>query len=140
MTKRAPQRPQDCSDAHLRDRGGPNVLKGISRAVAVRKARSEGTAARILGRLRAGNLADRFTRRDILQRGWSGLSSPEDVGAGLALLVELGVLTTFRLNARGRPKIVYRITPPGFLLTNFVRARGLTNASLGAKSAPPNGT
>ena len=43
----------------------------------------------ILARIRAGELADGFTARDVHQRGWSGLTERDWVQAELDLLVDL---------------------------------------------------
>ena len=65
----------------------------------------------IFEKVRASALADGFTRRDIHQHGWRGLSSIERVSAGLAVLVERGFLQPVDVRDRGRPKTVYRIDP-----------------------------
>lgn len=65
----------------------------------------------ILDKVRAGALADGFTRRDIHQHGWRGLTSIERVAAGLAVLVERGILQPVDVRDGGRPKTNYRIEP-----------------------------
>jgi hypothetical protein len=68
----------------------------------------------ILARIRAGELADGFTARDVHQRGWSGLTERDWVKAGLDLLVDLYYLaaTTSQPDERGgRPKVTFAINP-----------------------------
>lgn len=103
--RRASQR-QDCQ---VGDLGGESVFEGLSRLVAAHNAR-EVTAALINAKLLTGGLAAGFTRRDILQHGWSGLTSSEVVDAGLAALVERGILRRTHVSTRGRPKAVYCAT------------------------------
>ncbi len=77
----------------------------------------ERAAARaILTKLRAGELHDGFTARDIHQHDWSGLTDREQVREGLDLLVELHHLvassvSTFRRG--GRPTTTYTANPRG---------------------------
>jgi Protein of unknown function (DUF3987) len=68
----------------------------------------------ILNRIKAGELTDGFTARDVHQRNWSGLTERDWVQAGLDLLVDLDYLaaTTDRPSERGgRPKTTYAINP-----------------------------
>jgi Protein of unknown function (DUF3987) len=68
----------------------------------------------ILNRIRAGELTDGFTARDVHQRNWSGLTERDWVQAGLDLLVDLDYLaaTTDQPGERGgRPKTTYTINP-----------------------------
>ncbi len=77
----------------------------------------ERAAARaILTKLRAGELHDGFTARDIHQHDWSGLTDHEQVREGLDLLVELhhlaaSIVSTFRRG--GRPTTTYTANPRG---------------------------
>ncbi len=132
-------RRRGCSvEAPLGDHGGASVLEGLSTAIAAHKAR-ETVAALISVKLRAGALLDGFTRRDILQRRWSGLSSPEIVDAGLAALVERGILCGRELATGGRPKIVYWIAGPATPPNNSAKMCAVDEGPLGGYSAPPNG-
>jgi len=76
---------------------------------------SELAAAKaILKHIRNGDLKDRFTARDVHQRGWAHLTEREQVGLGLRLLVDLDYLVPFslRIGAQGgRPKVSYLINP-----------------------------
>ena len=77
----------------------------------------ERAAARaILTKLRAGELCDGFTAREVHQHDWSGLTDREQVQDGLDLLVELHYLSassvsTFRRG--GRPTTTYTANPRG---------------------------
>jgi len=68
-------------------------------------------APRLLDKIRAGALPAWFTRRDILQRDWSGFSSPGAVGAALRFLAEDGFLESDNSATGGRPTIRYRLAP-----------------------------
>jgi putative DNA primase/helicase len=116
---------------HLADAGdGPITRKSLLRALAFAKylesharrvygstSESELAAAKaILKHIRNGDLQDDFTARDIHQRGWCHLTEREHVGAGLALLVDLGYLAELAPVSKpqgGRPKVAYAINPWG---------------------------
>lgn len=71
-------------------------------------------AKAILARIRAGELMDGFTLRDVHQHRWSNLTEHEWVQAGLNLLAELDYLTTKAIGPGqygGRPKVIYTINP-----------------------------
>ena len=71
-------------------------------------------ASAILKHIRAGDLTDGFTARDILRHGWSHLTERDQIGAGLNLLVELDHLAAVESASvphGGRPKTIYRINP-----------------------------
>lgn len=72
----------------------------------------------ILDKVRAGALADGFTRRDIHQHGWRGLASIERVSAGLDVLFANGLVWCATLRNGGRPKTVYRIEPEALATTD----------------------
>jgi uncharacterized protein DUF3987 len=76
---------------------------------------SELAAAKaILKHIRNHDLKDRFTARDVHQRGWAHLTEREHVAAGLSLLVELDYLAPCISPTGadgGRPKVTYRINP-----------------------------
>jgi putative DNA primase/helicase len=77
----------------------------------------ERAAARaILTKLRAGELHDGFTARDVHQHDWSGLTNREQVQDGLDLLVErhyLSALNVPTLRQGGRPTTTYTANPRG---------------------------
>jgi putative DNA primase/helicase len=117
---------------HLCDsqEGGPVSRKALARALAfsgylegharrVYRSGGEGelaAAKAILAHVKAGNLKDGFTARDVHQRAWSHLTEREQVGAGLELLVELGHLAEVAVLSGpqgGRPTKTYRINPRG---------------------------
>jgi hypothetical protein len=71
-------------------------------------------AKAILKHIRAGDLKDGFTARDVHQRGWAHLTEREQVGAGLGLLTDLDYLAVSVPPAEaqgGRPKVTYRVNP-----------------------------
>lgn len=94
-----------------------NYLESHARRVYGSTSESELAAAKaILKHIRNGDLQDGFTARDIHQRGWGHLTEREHVGAGLALLVDLGYLAELTPVAKpqgGRPKVAYAINPRG---------------------------
>jgi hypothetical protein len=73
-------------------------------------------ALAILTKLRARELYDGFTARDVHQHDWSGLTEREQVQDGLNLLVELHYLSTLSvptLKQGGRPTTTYTANPRG---------------------------
>lgn len=68
-------------------------------------------ADRILAKALLGALPEWFGRRDILQKGWAGLTSREGVEAGLDYLVDQGSLRRTCLKRGGRDKIIYTLEP-----------------------------
>jgi hypothetical protein len=110
--------------------GGPVSREAIVRALAfasylesharrVYRSSSEGelaAAKAILARIRAGDLNEGFTARDVHQHDWAHLTERDQVGAGLNLLVELGHLADLAAPSGpqgSRPKVTYRINPRG---------------------------
>jgi hypothetical protein len=68
----------------------------------------------ILEHLRAGELEDGFTARDVHQHHWSNLTEHAWVQAGLELLADLNYVAAQRppiSQSGGRPKITYTINP-----------------------------
>ena len=61
----------------------------------------------ILAKVKDGALGIPFTARDITQRSWSKLSDPDDVGKGLALLVDFGWLRETTLKTGRAPHRVH---------------------------------
>jgi phage tail protein X len=114
---------------HLADRGeGPvshrallkalafaDYLEGHARRVYGSADEAELAAAKaILKHIRAGDLKDGFTARDVHQHGWSHLTEREQVGAGLGLLDDLDYIAASMPSAGahgGRPKLTYGINP-----------------------------
>ena len=71
-------------------------------------------AAAILKHIKAGELCDGFTARDILRHGWAHLSDREQVESGLTLLCDLDYIDAevpFVRPQGGRPKVTYVINP-----------------------------
>jgi Protein of unknown function (DUF3987) len=70
----------------------------------------------ILLHIKAGDLADGFTARDVHRHGWSNLTERDAVQAGLNLLVDcdyLAPITSQPDSQGGRPKITFAINPKG---------------------------
>jgi hypothetical protein len=66
----------------------------------------------LLLHLRAGDLPEGFTSREILRHGWEHLTDREQIAAGLNLLVEFDYLAPMEAAAGsqgGRPKTTYAI-------------------------------
>jgi putative DNA primase/helicase len=71
-------------------------------------------ASAILKHIRAGDLTDGFTARDVLRHGWSHLPDRDQISAGLNLLDELDHLAAVESASvphGGRPKTIYRFNP-----------------------------
>jgi putative DNA primase/helicase len=117
---------------HLSDNhaGGPVSRAAIVRALAfvgyletharrVYGSSCEGelaAAKAILLHIKAGDLKNGFTARDVHQRDWAHLTERDQVGAGIELLVELGHLAAVAVPPGpqgGRPTVTYRINPRG---------------------------
>jgi hypothetical protein len=65
-------------------------------------------AVRLLAaRLLKGDIADGFTRRTLVLKGWSGLSTPEQAQAAIDALVEYGWLIEEEARSGGRPTVKY---------------------------------
>jgi putative DNA primase/helicase len=90
-------------------------LESHARRIYSSGSESEVSAARaILKHIRAGDLTDGFTARDILRHGWAHLTDREQLAAGLNLLVELDHLAAVQaapIPQGGRPKTTYCINP-----------------------------
>lgn len=112
--------------SHLADGGtGPVTEAATLRALAfavylethARRAYAAGSeaetaaASAILKRIRAGDIADKFSARDVHQKGWANLSDRDRVGAGLNLLADLDWILPQTLQTGGRPRTVYAINP-----------------------------
>lgn len=75
------------------------------------------TAAKaIIYRLRKGDLATKFSSRDVWRPGWAMLSDRELVTEALQLLVELDWLRITKQETAGRTATVYEANPKGLVL------------------------
>jgi hypothetical protein len=69
-------------------------------------------AARALAkRIKAGDVGASFGLRDIYNRGWSGLSTRDEVAAAVGVLVDYDWLRSFEETTPGRTRTVYRVNP-----------------------------
>ncbi len=88
-----------------------------SHAIRVYNSGTEGetaAAGAILNHIRAGDLSDGFTARDILRHGWAHLNDREQIELGLILLGDLDYVAAQEPIVRpqgGRPKVTYAINP-----------------------------
>ncbi len=84
----------DFLEGHARRIYAPAIDGGVSAAHAIQRKR--------------GELADGFTARDVYRKGWAGLSDPEMVADGLAVLCEYRHLLELRSDGVGRPTASYQ--------------------------------
>jgi hypothetical protein len=111
---------------HLADGGkGPVNDSAMLRALAwahylqthAERAYASGTGAdldsakALLGRIRHGDVDNRFTARDIYRHHWSMLQTPEDVGSALNVLSDYGWVRAVSVATDGRTKTVFEIHP-----------------------------
>jgi putative DNA primase/helicase len=111
---------------HLVDEGmGPVGMPAIERAIAwaiyleKHAHRAYGsvtfaaaaTAQAILGKLRSGALKSEFSSRDVWRPGWSRLTDPDVVHAGLRMMVDYDYLADAKVETGGRPAMVYTANP-----------------------------
>ena len=71
-------------------------------------------AAQLAARIIAGEVPDPFLARQIRRKGWTGLSSPDEVSAGIDLLEDLGWVRRVDLppsRTGGRRTVEYHINP-----------------------------
>ena len=68
-------------------------------------------AQTILKKVRAGDLPNPFTPREVNKKGWSALNTPEEVNEALSLLVDHGHLREERRQTGGRPSHVFHVNP-----------------------------
>jgi len=64
-------------------------------------------AARLIVQRRS-KLPEAFTARDVLRKGWTGLSTINDVNEALETLAEYGQVYATTLDTGGRPSVIYR--------------------------------
>ena len=67
-------------------------------------------AKRILAALRAGDVPERFTPRDIQRKCWGGLTKKDAVHSALLVLKDYGWVWSIELKTGGRPSTVYIFT------------------------------
>ena len=84
----------DFLEGHARRIYAPAIDGGVSAAHAILRKR--------------GELPDGFTARDVYRKGWAGLSDPEMVTDGLAVLCEYRHLSELRSDGAGRPTLTYQ--------------------------------
>lgn len=84
----------DFLEGHARRIYAPAIDGGVSAAHAILRKR--------------GDLPDGFTARDVYRKGWAGLSDPDAVADGLAVLCEYGHLREVRSDGAGRPSQSYQ--------------------------------
>jgi hypothetical protein len=101
--------------ALLRALAFASYLESHARRIYGSGSESEIAAAKaILKHIKNGDLLDRFTARDVHQKGWSHLTEREHVGAGLDLLVDLNYLAPEEVGpgpTGGRRTATYFINP-----------------------------
>ena len=130
---------------HLVDEGmGPVGMPAIERAIAwaiyleKHAHRAYGsvtlpaaaTAEAILAKLRSGALKPQFSSKDVWRPGWSRLTEPDVVHAGLRMLVDYDHLAEAKVETggRGRPAIVYTANPKTLVCLQSRTAKNAKNA------------
>jgi putative DNA primase/helicase len=69
-------------------------------------------ARRLAAKIRKREVSEAFTRRDIIRKGWSGLTTTEAIQGAINVLIELGWLREVRRTATGgRSSVAYIINP-----------------------------
>ncbi|CAG9194533.1 conserved hypothetical protein [Paraburkholderia tropica] len=68
-------------------------------------------AKALLRRIKAGDLTDGFTARDVYRNQWSGLENREAATKAIGVLIEYGYLLPEAAETGGRAKTTYRIHP-----------------------------
>ena len=76
-------------------------------------------AKEIIKHIQRREIQDGCTAKDIYRRHWSRLATPEEVKAGLDVLIENDWLITEKANTGGRPSEVIRLNPRIKLLYKF---------------------
>jgi hypothetical protein len=101
------------ADSALRAAAWCQYLAGHARRVYALADVARTSAAQSLARrLAAGSLQNGFTVRDVVRKGWSGLTAHRDVEAALAALEDFGYVSSHeRDEAIGRPTVRYSINP-----------------------------
>jgi len=80
-------------------------------------------AAKLAGRIQAGELGDTFTARDVARNGWSYLGTVESVEEACKVLIEKKWLKSKRTDpgAQGRPTVKYLINPKVYQLEGVLK-------------------
>lgn len=101
------------ADSTLRAAAWCEYLAGHARRVyGLLDAAKVSVAQALAKRIAAGKLPDRFTARDVMRKGWSGLESARQAEAALAVLEEFGhVVGIEQEEGPGRPTTRYSINP-----------------------------
>lgn len=100
-------------DTALRAAAWTQYLAGHARRIyGLLEVAKVGTAQMLATRISAGKLADRFTAREVLRKGWTGLDTTRSVESALGLLEEFGhVVGIESEDGPGRPTTRYAINP-----------------------------
>jgi hypothetical protein len=98
--------------ALVRALGWADYLETHARRLYASVTGSDTAPARALARrIRAGDVQDGFTARDVYRACWTALGTPDEVREAVADLVDLGWLREDEEQTGGRPKVLYRINP-----------------------------
>ncbi|WP_296707184.1 DUF3987 domain-containing protein [Rhodoblastus sp.] len=112
--------------SHLADNGYGPITEGAAlRALAIaeyaeahaRRCYGAGSqtkaagAKAIIAHIRKGDLKEDFSLRDVMRKGWSGLSDHDQIDAALGLLEDHGWIAQKTVRTGGRPSTVYSINP-----------------------------
>jgi putative DNA primase/helicase len=66
----------------------------------------------LLGKIRQGALPATFSARDVIRKGWTALSTPDDVREAMAILIDHGwIREDLDTQTGGRPKLTYLVHP-----------------------------
>jgi hypothetical protein len=68
-------------------------------------------AGRLLGRIRSGSVSNPFAARDVVNKGWSGLSKTEEVDRAVAVLEAQDWVKTITVRTSGRPRTEIHVNP-----------------------------
>lgn len=100
------------ADTAIRAAGWCQYLEGHARRVyGLVETAKVSTAAMVGRRLAEGRLPDGFTARDVVRKGWAGISTTMQAEAALAVLDERGWLQSLDIEDHGRPTTRYYINP-----------------------------
>lgn len=69
------------------------------------------SARALARRIEAGDVSRRFSKRDVYDKGWSGLATQEDVAAAVAVLMDRDWLREEQEATTGRTRTVYVVNP-----------------------------
>lgn len=68
-------------------------------------------AHRLISHLRAGDLSDGFSARDVYRKGWSGLTTSKQAKLALEILVDYGWVRAEELQTDTKSATIYRLNP-----------------------------